>query len=97
MPNFSFFRGVCIVSALLVAAAFDLAVRPAVPASLVVLAAFLLSTLPFALRAIAKDPVVGLLSPALLAARACAQVLGVTAGLIHARREPVESPSGSPV
>lgn len=83
--------------ALLVAAAFDLAVRPAVPASLVVLAAFLLSTLPFALRAIAKDPVVGLLSPALLAARACAQVLGVTAGLIHARREPVESPSGSPV
>jgi GT2 family glycosyltransferase len=71
--------------ALLVAGAFDLAVRPAVPASSLVLAAFLLSTLPFALRAIRKDPVVGLLSPALLAARSCAQLLGVIAGLLHAR------------
>ncbi len=38
--------------ALLLAVAFDLVVRPAVPASLLVLAAFLLSTLPFALRTI---------------------------------------------
>ena len=83
--------------ALLFAGVFDLAVRPAVPASLLVLAAFLLSTLPFALRAIRKDPIVGLLSPALLAARSCAQVLGVTAGLIHTRRPPVDSPSRSPV
>ena len=72
--------------ALLLGAAFDLIVRPAVPVSLLVLAAFLLSTLPFALRAIREDPIVGLLSPALLTARACAQVLGVTAGLIYVRR-----------
>jgi GT2 family glycosyltransferase len=84
------------VPALLVAGAFDLAVRPPVPVSLFVLAAFLLSTLPFALRAIGKDPIVGLLSPALLAARSCAQVLGVTAGLIYARRKPAASPTKSP-
>jgi glycosyltransferase involved in cell wall biosynthesis len=82
--------------ALLVATAFDLVVRPAVPASLLVLGAFLLSTIPFMLRAIRKDPVVGLLSPALLAARACAQVFGVTAGLVYARRKPAEVASKSP-
>jgi cellulose synthase/poly-beta-1,6-N-acetylglucosamine synthase-like glycosyltransferase len=81
--------------ALLAAVAFDLSVRPLVPASLLVLAAFLLSTLPFVLRAIAKDPIVGLFSPALLAARSCAQVLGVTAGLIYARSRPAEIPSKS--
>jgi glycosyltransferase involved in cell wall biosynthesis len=76
--------------ALLLAAGFDLIARPIVPASACVLVAFLLSTVPFSLRAIAKDPVVGLLSPLLLAARACAQFLGVAAGLIYARRRPVE-------
>ncbi len=81
--------------ALLLAVAFDLAVRPSVPASVLVLAAFLVSTLPFALRAISKDPVVGMLSPALLAARSCAQVLGVTAGLIYARRRTAEVPTKS--
>ena len=40
---------------------------------------------------ITKDPIVGLLSFQLLAARACAQMLGVTAGLIHACREPGQS------
>jgi glycosyltransferase involved in cell wall biosynthesis len=74
--------------ALVFAAAFDLEARPAVPASVFVLAAFLLSTLPFTMRGIMKDPIVGLISPALLAARACAQVLGVIAGLIYARRKP---------
>ncbi|MGC2260511.1 MAG: glycosyltransferase [Candidatus Sulfotelmatobacter sp.] len=73
--------------ALLLGIAVDLVVRPPVPASGIVLAAFLVSTLPYALRAIRKDPVVGLLSPALLAARACAQVLGVTVGLIYGRRK----------
>ncbi len=80
---------------LLLAVAFDLGTRPAMPASVLVLAVFLVSTLPFALRAIAKDPIVGLLSPALLAARACAQLLGVAAGLIHARRKPAEAPAKS--
>jgi GT2 family glycosyltransferase len=82
--------------ALFAAVAFDLAVRPSVPASLLVLATFLLSTLPFVLRAAAKDSVVGLFSPALLAARSCAQVLGVTAGLIYARNKPAVIPSKSP-
>lgn len=73
--------------ALVLGVAFDLVVRPSVPASTIVLAAFLASTLPYALRAFRKDPIVGLLSPALLAARACAQVLGVSAGLMYAHRK----------
>ncbi len=72
--------------ALLAAIAFDIAARPAVKATMVVLAVFLLSTLPFAARAFRKDRVVGVLSPFLLGARACAQLLGVAAGLIWARR-----------
>ena len=63
--------------------------------SMLVLATFLVSTLPFALRAIVKDPTVGLLSPALLAARACAQVLGVIAGVIYARRKSAEVATSS--
>src|ERR1700678_1263528 len=81
---------------LLLAVVFDLMVRSAVLLSVVVLAAFLISTLPFALRAIGKDPIVGLLSPALLAARACAQVLGVASGLIHASRGSARVPDNSP-
>src|ERR1700735_1243458 len=65
--------------ALLLSVAFDLVVRPRVPLSAVVIVGFFLSTLPFALRAFRKDPVVGILSPVLLAARACAQMMGVTA------------------
>jgi cellulose synthase/poly-beta-1,6-N-acetylglucosamine synthase-like glycosyltransferase len=83
--------------ALLLALVFDLVVRPGVPSSALVLAAFLVTTLPFALWAIRKDPTVGLLSPALLAARACAQVLGVTAGLIQARHRPINMSTRSPV
>jgi len=71
--------------ALLAAVIFDVVWRPAVPVSAIVLAGFFLSTLPFALRAVRKDPAVGVLSPALLAGRACAQVLGVTAGIIYAK------------
>ena len=82
--------------ALALAVALDLAVRPAQPASVFVLAAFVLSTLPFALRAVAKDAVVGLLSPVLLAARACAQFLGVTGGLLYARHKAGEASTKSP-
>jgi GT2 family glycosyltransferase len=74
--------------ALLIAAIFDVIVRPSVPISAEVLAGFVLTTLPFAVRAFRKDPIVGLLSPLLLAARACAQMSGVTAGLINAGRRP---------
>ena len=82
--------------ALMISVAFDLAVRPAVSASRIVLAVFLLSALPFTFRAMGKDLIVGLLSPVLLAARACAQLLGVTAGLIYACRKPIPVATNSP-
>lgn len=72
--------------ALVAAVIFDLIGKPRFPLSVLVLGAFLVSTLPFASRAMRKDPVVGLLSPILLALRSCAQLLGVSAGLIYARR-----------
>jgi hypothetical protein len=65
----------------------DLLAHPKVPASLLVCAVFLVSTVPFVWRAAKKDTMVALFSPALLAARACAQVLGVGAGLIYAGRK----------
>ncbi len=81
--------------ALLLAAGLDLALRPAMPISILVIGGFLLSTLPFAARAMVKDPMVGLLSPALLALRACAQLLGVSAGIIQAFRKSAEIPANS--
>jgi len=81
--------------ALAAAVIFDLAVRPRVPLSALVLGAFVASTLPFTVRAMRKDPVVGLLSPGLLALRSCAQLLGVAAGLIYARRKPAQLPTRS--
>jgi GT2 family glycosyltransferase len=80
---------------LLLAIAADLLIHPKIPATLLACIGFLVSTLPFAWRAIAKDPVVGLLSPGLLAARACAQGSGVTAGLIHVGRKLVEAETES--
>jgi glycosyltransferase involved in cell wall biosynthesis len=61
----------------------DFVVHSKLPLSLLVCAVFLVSTLPFVWRAVAKDPIVGLLSPMVLAARACAQLLGVAAGVIY--------------
>jgi cellulose synthase/poly-beta-1,6-N-acetylglucosamine synthase-like glycosyltransferase len=81
--------------ALLLAVVFDLAARPAVPVSALVVLSFLLTTLPFTLRAMRKDAIIGILSPLLLAARACAQVLGVAAGFIYAHRKPVEGAANS--
>jgi GT2 family glycosyltransferase len=72
--------------ALLFAAAVDATMRPFFPISGLVLAAFLLSALPFTFRAIKKDVLVGWLSPLLLAARATAQLLGVSAGTVRALR-----------
>jgi GT2 family glycosyltransferase len=81
--------------ALLAAICCDLVIRPKVPASLIICAVFLFSTLPFTWRAIRKDPTVGLFSPILLAARACAQLLGVAAGLIYARHTTAEAATES--
>jgi GT2 family glycosyltransferase len=82
--------------ALLFAAGLDLALRPAVPVCVCVIGAFLVSALPFTVRAALKDPVVGPLCPPLLALRACAQIMGVLAGLIRAFRKPIEVPANSP-
>jgi glycosyltransferase involved in cell wall biosynthesis len=81
--------------ALLLAIFCDLGLHAKAPVSLLVCAAFLVSTLPFAWRAALKDPIVGLLSPVLLAGRACAQFLGVAGGLIYALRKPAESATAS--
>ncbi len=77
-----------LLPALLLAILIDLALRPRLPAATLVLAAFAATTVPFAARAVRKDPAVGLLSPVLLAARACAQFLGVAAGILYAARQP---------
>jgi glycosyltransferase involved in cell wall biosynthesis len=68
---------------LLLAATFDFFVRPSMPVTVLVLTGFLVTTIPFALRAMAKDFVLGLLSPILLAARSFAQMLGVAAGTVR--------------
>ncbi|HET7891798.1 MAG TPA: glycosyltransferase [Candidatus Sulfotelmatobacter sp.] len=80
---------------LLLAGFRDLMVHPKVPMWLLVCTAFLVSTLPFVGRALRKDPAVALLSPVLLAARACAQVLGIAAGLIYAGRKSAEATTES--
>jgi glycosyltransferase involved in cell wall biosynthesis len=72
--------------ALLLALVVD-QIAPAMSLSLLVLAAFLASTIPFAIRAARRDPIVGLLSPALLAARSVAQMLGISAGLVNVLRK----------
>lgn len=56
------------------------------PMSLIVIALFMVSTLPFSLRAFTKDPMVGILSPAILAARSCAQLIGVIGGTVYVLR-----------
>jgi glycosyltransferase involved in cell wall biosynthesis len=81
--------------ALLIASVLDLMMRSKTPVSLLVIGLFLLSTSPFAIRAVRKDPVVGLLAPALLALRACAQLVGVIGGLVHALVIPAKVPSKS--
>lgn len=81
--------------ALLLALAFDITVRPAIPAWICVVTAFLISTLPFTIRAIKKDAVVGLLSPALLAARSITQLVGVCGGIVFAIGHPGAAPRNS--
>jgi GT2 family glycosyltransferase len=81
---------VLLLPALLVALVIDTARHPAIPLTVLTLAAFLISTVPFTFRAMKKDAVVGMLSPILLAARSFAQFLGVASGSIHAMRKPSE-------
>lgn len=80
---------------LIAALLLDMKFRSRVPFSVGVIGCFLASTLPFAIRAFKKDPVVALLSPILLGARACAQTLGVIGGILYARREPARLKTSS--
>ena len=54
--------------------------------TLIVLMLFVLSTLPFARRAFRKDPLVGGLSPLILAGRSCAQLIGLIGGVLYVLR-----------
>lgn len=76
--------------ALLCAVVFDSEAKPGVPATLTVLALFFASTLPFTFRTLRKDITVGLLSPALLAARSGAQFMGAILGAVNAWRTPAK-------
>jgi cellulose synthase/poly-beta-1,6-N-acetylglucosamine synthase-like glycosyltransferase len=57
--------------------------RTIYPLSLIAVALFVLSTLPFSIRAFRKDPIVGVLSPAILACRSCAQLMGLIGGTVY--------------
>lgn len=78
------------VPALLLALVVGAIVRLTLPLPFFVIGAFIASTVPFALRAAKKDPIVGIFSPALLAARSVAQMLGIFAGLINVLRRTAE-------
>jgi len=75
--------------ALLAAIALDQVFRPAFPLSLLVIVAFLASAIPFSLRAATKHPIAGMLSPALLAARSVAQILGLSSGMVNVFRKSI--------
>jgi GT2 family glycosyltransferase len=64
----------------------DLFFMQAIPISLWGIGAFLLTCLPFSFRIMKKDPVVGFIAPGILAARSCAQFLGVAFGMMGAKR-----------
>jgi cellulose synthase/poly-beta-1,6-N-acetylglucosamine synthase-like glycosyltransferase len=72
-----------------------LQLSPLHPISLSIIGLFVLSTIPFTLRAFRKDPVVGVLSPVILATRPCAQLLGVIGGSLHVLRGSSEAMSES--
>jgi GT2 family glycosyltransferase len=73
---------------LVLALGIDLFRRPPISLTALVIIGFLLSTAPFTFRAIEKDAAVGWFSPLILAARACAQAIGVISGLIYTLCKP---------
>jgi hypothetical protein len=72
-----------LLPSLLLALSHDVVSPSRIPWSAAVLALFVASTLPFALRALQKDATIGLLSPFLLAARSLAQFVGIVGGTFH--------------
>ena len=64
----------------------DVYFKPQIPVSVIAVGAFLISTIPFTLRIAARDPAVGAISPMVLAARSCSQLLGILAGSVQTRK-----------
>ncbi len=75
-----------LMPALLVAGVLDLLLHTWFRLSAIVLAVFFVSTVPFSLRALRKDPHIGILAPFYLAVRSIAQFLGVGAGAVYCQR-----------
>jgi len=82
------------VPALLMAVCCDWLIGP-MHLSVLVCASFIFTTIPFTARVTRKDLVVALLCPLLLAARSCAQLLGVAGGIVSASRAAVSTESES--
>jgi cellulose synthase/poly-beta-1,6-N-acetylglucosamine synthase-like glycosyltransferase len=80
-------------AALLMTIPLGLFVHATISLSALVISAFLVSTLPFSVRAARKDLIVGLLSPMILAARACSQAMGIALGVIYMYRAPSRTPA----
>jgi glycosyltransferase involved in cell wall biosynthesis len=72
--------------AVLLGLAIDLLLRPPFSLVAIVVVGFLMTTIPFALRSAVKDPAVGAISPIILAARSCSQLLGIVSGIFGARQ-----------
>ena len=76
------------VPALLLTGITEIVERWPLRLSAIVVAAFVLSTLPFAARVWKRDPRLALVSPLLLAARSFAQLVGIVAGFADTRTKP---------
>jgi glycosyltransferase involved in cell wall biosynthesis len=63
----------------------DVCFRNSMHFGLIALLAFLVTTAPFFFNAMIKDPLVGILSPGIIAFRSCVQLLGVIGGIVGAR------------
>jgi GT2 family glycosyltransferase len=77
-----------LIPLLVLSSIVDVSRHPPIPLSIMVGAAFLISTVPFTLRALKKDLLIGVLCPPLLAVRGGAQFFGVVSGLIYTLRRP---------
>lgn len=72
--------------AVIAGALIDISARFSQSLSAVVVAAFLLTTFPFAFRSAAKDPMVGVVAPIILIGRSCCQFLGIICGIVRAQQ-----------
>jgi cellulose synthase/poly-beta-1,6-N-acetylglucosamine synthase-like glycosyltransferase len=81
--------------ALVVAIVFDFMTQFRLRLSVLVIAGFIASTIPFVIRTMRKDRLLAAISPALMAARACAQLFGVIGGFLYTWEKPADVPGES--